>query len=80
LIGTLEGKTTKKQIYEHAKNYWQHLFPHLPSYVAFVQRINRLADIFPAFVERLQALLPSHVFQQSHYRLIDSMPIMGSAQ
>lgn len=76
LMGTLEGKTTKKQIYEHAKDYWHHLFPSLPSYVAFVQRINRLADIFPAFVERLQTMLPQHVFEQSHYRLIDSMPII----
>ena len=76
LFGTMEGKTTKKQIYEHAKNYWSDLFPHLPSYVAFVQSVNRLADVFPAFVEHLQAMLPVHLFAQTHYRLFDSMPII----
>jgi len=76
LVGTMEGRITEKQIYEHAKQYWQDLFPRLPSYVAFVQRINRLADIFPAFVEWLQGLLPTALFSQEHYRLMDSMPII----
>jgi hypothetical protein len=76
LMGTMEGRTTKKQIYEHAKNYWHDLFPRLPSYVAFVQRINRLADVFPAFVERLQMSLPTALFSSTSYRLIDSMPII----
>src|SRR5271154_6577628 len=67
LVGTMEGKRTKKQIYEHAKQYWHDLFPRLPSYVAFVQRINRLADVFPAFVEWLQGLLPKALFSQEHY-------------
>jgi hypothetical protein len=76
LVGTMEGKRTKKQIYEHAKQYWHDLFPRLPSYVAFVQRINRLADVFPAFVEWLQGLLPKALFSQEHYRLMDSMPVI----
>lgn len=76
LFGTLEGKTTKKQIYEHAKNYWHELFPSMPGYVAFVKRVNRLADIFLGFVERLQASLPTHLFAHTHSRLIDSMPII----
>ena len=35
-----------------------------------------MADVFPAFVEHLQAMLPAHLFAQTHYRLIDSMPII----
>jgi hypothetical protein len=76
LMGTMEGKTTKKQIYDHAKNYWSHLFPRLPSYVAFIQRINRLADVFPVFIEMLQALLPAALYADAKHRLIDSMPII----
>jgi len=76
LVGTMERRTTKKQIYEHAKQYWHDLFPRLPSYVGFVQRINRLADVFPAFIEWLQGQLPTSLFSQEHYRLMDSMPII----
>ncbi len=76
LFATMEGRTTKKQMYEHAKNYWSDLFPCLPSYVAFVKRVNRLADVFPVFIEHLQAMLPQHLLSKTHYRLIDSMPII----
>ena len=51
MFGIMEGLTTKKQIHKHAKNYWNSLFPKLPSYVAFVQRINKLGDAFIGMVE-----------------------------
>jgi hypothetical protein len=76
LMGTIEGKITKKHMYDHAKQYWSDLFPRLPSYTAFIQRINRLADVFPALLEKLQTLLPAALFSSAHYRLIDSMPII----
>lgn len=76
IYGTIEGRTTKKQIYNQAKKYWGHLFPKLPSYVAFVQRLNRLGDVFIALAEVLQKKLPVDVFAPNKFRLIDSMPIV----
>ncbi len=76
IYGTMEGRVTKKQIYEHAKNYWGNLFPKLPSYVAFVQRLNKLGDAFIAFAEILQKKIPLETFASNKFRLIDSMPIV----
>lgn len=45
MYGIMEGLTTKKQIYSHAKNYWYQLFPKLPSYEAFVYRLNKTQTI-----------------------------------
>jgi hypothetical protein len=52
LCGILDGKCQIKTLYEHARRYWRDWFPHLPSYGGFVQRLNRLADVFPALLER----------------------------
>lgn len=76
MYGTIEGRTTKKQIYEHAKKYWNDLFPKLPSYVAFVQRVNKLGDVFTALVEVLQKKFSAAVFAPNKFRVIDSMPIV----
>ena len=72
----MDGKTTKKQIYKHEKNYWNDLFPLLPSYGGFVQRVNKLSDVFVAMVNRIQAKLPQDLFDSTNPRLIDSMPII----
>jgi len=41
-----------KAIHRHAGRYWRDWFPRLPGYGAYVQRLNRLADCFPALLER----------------------------
>jgi hypothetical protein len=76
MFGTLQGLSNKKQIYKQAKNYWHFLFPNLPSYEAFVQRVNKLGDLFVGMVYRLQNALPPEVFSEKHKRLVDSMPII----
>jgi hypothetical protein len=35
IMGIIEGKKNVKEIYLHAKRYWQNLFPMLPSYTAY---------------------------------------------
>jgi hypothetical protein len=75
MFGIMDGKRTKKQIYNHAKDYWQHLFPMLPSYVSFVQRINRIEDVFIPMIIKLQSNLPESFLEKS-FRLLDSMPIV----
>ncbi len=53
LFGIMDKKREIKTLYEHADRYWRDWFPHLPGYVAYVQRLNRLADVFPALLEKL---------------------------
>jgi len=49
----VKGALTIKMLYDHADRYWREWFPHLPSYGAYVQRLNRLADVFPALLDKL---------------------------
>ena len=74
--GIMEGLITKKQIYEHTRNYWSSLFPCLPSYEAFVQRVNKLGNFFEGLIYNLQKTLPAELFSEDHKRLVDSMPII----
>lgn len=51
LFGIMDKRRDIKSIYQQARCYWNDWFPHLPSYTAYVQRLNRLADTFPALAE-----------------------------
>ncbi len=75
LFGIMSKHKALKDIYQHANAYWHDWFPRLPSYVAFVQRLNRLGDLFVPLIGRLHAKLPVK-FQANLIRLIDSMPIV----
>src|SRR5690242_6348803 len=64
MCGIMEGLITKKQIYKHTKNYWSSLFPYLPNYEAFVQRINKLGNFFVGLINNLQQMLPIEIFDE----------------
>ena len=76
IYGVIRGMNTKKKIYRYAKDHLRQWFPSLPSYVAFVVRLNRIAEVFPPLIERLQTqyqlrhpgLGPGHV--------VDSFPVI----
>jgi hypothetical protein len=76
MFGIMEGLKDKKKISNQAKNYWHFLFPRLPSYTAFIQRINQLGNVFIGLTDNLQKMLLPEVFVMEHKRLIDSMPII----
>ena len=38
-----------KGMYEYADRHLRDWFPRLPGYVAYVQRLNRVADVFAPF-------------------------------
>ena len=62
-------------MHSYASRHLKDWFPSFPSYVAFVQRLNQIQDVFVPLIERLQNKLPSNV-QKEAYQLIDSMPII----
>lgn len=53
LFGILQKQREIKTLYTHADRYWREWFPHLPSSTAYGQRLNRVADVFPALLETL---------------------------
>lgn len=76
MYGVMEGLKDKKRIHTHVKNYWRDFFPKLPSYVAFIQRLNRLTDVFIALTELIHGKFAPEVFSKNHNQLMDSMPIV----
>jgi len=70
-----EQKFSVRGMYNFAKDYLPSWFPTLPSYVAFVSRLNRLSGAFKALSELLIAeFRPTGL--DSGVSLLDSMPIV----
>jgi hypothetical protein len=75
IYGVIKKRYELKDIYNYAHNHLRAWFPNLPSYVAFVQRLNRFESLFPMLIELiLKDFSRSDIIQQ--IRLIDSMPII----
>lgn len=79
-----ERRFRVKDIHGYVERHWLEWFPHLPSYTAYVVRLNRLSAVFPRLVELLV-----HKYEadgapvNTSIALIDSMPIitcMGSRE
>ena len=75
LFGTIRGRSTIKEIYNYTKDHLIDWFPNLPSYAAFVQRLNRLDSVFPVLIESILEDFSSNDLLKN-IRLIDSLPII----
>jgi Transposase DDE domain len=75
LFGIMQNRTKIRDIYNYTRNHLSEWFPKLPSYVAFVQRLNRLESLFPAITERILNDFAGNDMIR-HIRLIDSVPII----
>jgi hypothetical protein len=45
LFGVIDKNREIKRIYEYADRHLRDWFPRLPSYTAFVQRLNKVVDV-----------------------------------
>jgi len=79
LFGIIRKRRNVKDIYEYIQDHFSAWFPHLPSYEAYLQRLNRLSAVFPALVEKLKADYPKLEIL-TKVRLLDSMPIIIAKQ
>lgn len=79
LHGIMNKRRTLKEIHQEAECYLKDWFPKLPSYVAFVQRLNRINDVFVPLIESLESSLTKAHHVEIH-QLIDSMPIVLAKQ
>jgi hypothetical protein len=74
LWGIMQHRTTIKDIYNYTNNHLREWFPNLPSYEAYVMRLNRLQDVFAPLMGEIQKYFPNNYLK--NIRLIDSMPII----
>lgn len=74
LFGVMEKRREIKAIYKYTDRHLRPWFPRLPCYGGFVQRLNRLADVFGPLLESLQQDFPQ-TGVLDEIRLMDSMPI-----
>jgi hypothetical protein len=72
----LEKRFKIKQMYEFVKNYFLDWFPKLPSYTAFVTRLNRLSEAFKGLAYRLIEENKPNGTEGVGVSLLDSMPII----
>jgi len=62
-------------IYNYTRSHPAERFPKLPSYVAFIQRLNRLENLFPALAEHiLSDFSDKNIIR--HIRMTDSFPVI----
>ena len=70
LFGLLEGHTKIKKIHRFTCDYLHDWFPSIASYQAYNARLNRLADVFPVFLQIL-----SEQSDSEQALLTDSFPV-----
>lgn len=70
-----EQRFQLKQVHRYINEHWRSWFPHLPSYVGYVMRLNRLVSVFPHLVARLAATIGQQQRHSTVFSLTDSMPI-----
>ena len=75
LFGIMNKHSQMKTIYDEAHRHLGDWFPKLPSYTGFVQRVNKVCDVFAPLVERLSARGPI-----LGDWLLDSQPIILAQQ
>ena len=75
LFGILKKHRTIQAIYNYVEDHLSDWFPEMPCYGGYVQRLNRLYEVFPGLVEQVLADC-SRQGVLDHIRLVDSFPVV----
>lgn len=78
LFGIIDGGTKISEIYTYAERHLRDWFPNLPSYTAFDQRLNKVADVFAPFVEKM--VEEQNFSSCAEAWLMDSFPVALAKQ
>ena len=78
LFGIIDGKTEITKIYEYTDRHLRDWFPKLPSYEAYIQRLNRVSDVFAPLLE--QMIIEQEADRLDTAWLIDSFPVAMAKQ
>lgn len=80
LFGIMDKNREIKQIYKYADRHLRDWFPKLPSYVAYVQRLNKMSDVFAPLLEIIQEEQEKTRIGDTQPLLIDSFPVALAKQ
>lgn len=80
LYGIMEKRRTIKEIYDYTKKHLWDWFPDLPSYVGFVQRLNKVSHLFELLFGQVQNELICERKDLGEVVLIDSTPVILAGQ
>jgi len=75
LFGILKKHRTIQAIYNYVEDHLSDWFPEMPCYGGYVQRLNRLYEVFPGLVEQVLSDC-SRQGVLDHIRLVDSFPVV----
>ena len=78
LFGIIDKNREIKKIYDYADRHLRGWFPELPSYGAFVQRLNKISEVFSPLLEIIQT--EQEKSNSSSALLIDSFPVALAKQ
>ena len=78
LFGIIDGRTRITKIYEDTNRYLRDWFPNLPRYEAYVQRLNRIAEVFAPLLELM--IDDQETEGLGRAWLIDSFPVALAKQ
>lgn len=78
LFGIIDGRTEISKIYEYSDRHLRGWFPKLSSYEAYVQRLNRVAEVFAPLLEVMVSEKERDGFNTAW--LIDSFPVALAKQ
>lgn len=78
LFGIIDGKTEITKIYEYTDRHLRDWFPKLPSYEAYIQRLNKVADVFAPLLEII--VYEQETGGSGEPWLIDSFPVALAKQ
>ena len=74
LFGIMDGHKELKKIHRYGQRHLLSFFPKLPSYTAFIQRINKVSDCFAPMISQLNQC--ANIGNKKTALLIDAMPIV----
>ena len=74
LWATLQKQFTKKDVYNYAINHLTKYFPNIPSYQAFINRLNNLHEAFRELTYILTSIFKNE-FSDVCENIVDSFPI-----
>ena len=75
LWGVMRGYHQVQDIHQYTRDHLHQWFPKLCGYVSYIQRLNRLSEVFVPLINQIQQDFPQMEGMEM-IRLIDSMPIM----
>ncbi|MBF0351765.1 MAG: IS982 family transposase [SAR324 cluster bacterium] len=75
LWGVSRGYQEIQAIHDYTHDHLLDWFPKLPAYATYIQRLNRIAEVFVPLIHQIQQDFP-RMEGVEMIRLIDSMPIM----